>query len=255
MHQKKSEIHDWKERNFNPNQHHKSLTIQIPEDSDYDPAQEIIFPNEPNFNNPCSNIKKPLISTPHKRPILMSQSPSSLSHSPTLSSLHHHRHHFSTTIISPKSKNLLSSCCSFSLLETLLATKTIALRLARHSCCSQCLLKVPLRISLVLFFLPSLFFFSSNHYFAFLLHFLSLVVLSIVLVILLGVYAPRFPSIRLLLARSLPIKLSSLVSRTSPKISSPVVWSTGSKPKSERRPNWVLGYKFRRMGMFMRVNF
>ncbi|KAL8088953.1 hypothetical protein AgCh_038647 [Apium graveolens] len=238
MHHKKSEIHSWKENNFNPNPTHKALTIQIPEDSDYDPAQEIIFPNE-------INIKKPLISTPHKRPILMSQSPSSLSLSP-LHHHHHHHHHFSSSIISPKSKNILSSCCSFSLLETLLATKTIALRLARHSCCSQCLLKVPLRISLVFFFLPSLYFFSSNHYFAFFLHFLFVVVLSIVLVVLLNVYTHRFPWIRVLLARSLPIKLSSLGSRTPPKISSPVVWSIGSKPKSERRPNsgsWVQVHK------------
>ncbi|KAL1827131.1 hypothetical protein ACET3Z_005543 [Daucus carota] len=199
----------------------KPLTIQIPQDVDHDPLP----PQQINIK-----INKPLISTPHKRP------PS------TISSPHHHHHHFKNTIISPKSTSLLSS---FSLVETLLATKTLALRLATHSCsccCSHCLLKIPLRISFVLFLLPSLFFFSSNHYFAFLLHFLSLVLFSIVIFILLNVYTP----IPLLLARSFPLKLSSLASTPPKRLSSPVVWSIGSKPKSEKRPDtasWVQVHK------------
>lgn len=52
---------------------------------------------------------------------------------------------------------------------------------------------------------------------------------------------PRLPSIRVFLARSLPIKLCSSASSAS-KPSQPVLWSIGSKPKSEKRTNsgsWV----------------
>ncbi|KAL1830004.1 hypothetical protein DCAR_0209403 [Daucus carota subsp. sativus] len=196
MHQKKSGIHICKE----------PLTIKIP--------QEIVYTNEHNFKNPSSKIKKPLFTTPHQRPsFLMSQTPSNLSHS--------QNPHLPNTIISPKSTSLLSSCCSFSFLEPLLATKTKALRIS------------------FLLFLPSLYFFSSNQI-------ISIIVFSVVLVITLNLSAPKFPSIRLFLARSLPIKFSTLPSRTPPKVNSPVIWSIGSKPKLEKRPNtgsWVQVHK------------
>lgn len=172
----------------------------------------------------------------------MSHNPSSLSLSRSISSLRHN--HFPTSIIATKS-SLSSFCSSFSFIEPLLATKTVALKLIRHSCWARCLLRVPLRISLLLFF-PSLYFFSSNHHRAFLLHFLSVIIFSAVLVISLNLSAPRLPSIRLFLARSFPVKLSSLSSNTPSELHSPVVWSIGSKPKSEKRPNtgsWVQVHK------------
>ncbi|XP_077235127.1 uncharacterized protein LOC143877145 [Tasmannia lanceolata] len=156
----------------------------------------------PNDGNPT-----PFVSTPHKRPI-MNNPTSTLPHSPTLSSLHHHHHHH------PKNDN---------------ATPFKILRGLR------------LHLNLLLFLsFPSFYFFISNPNRSFLLDFISAVAFSAALLISLNLALPRFPSIRLFLRRSFPLKLSA----SSPP-QNPVLWSIGSKPKSEKRVNsgsWVQVY-------------
>ncbi|KAF2316274.1 hypothetical protein GH714_041615 [Hevea brasiliensis] len=104
------------------------------------------------------------------------------------------------------------------------------------------LLCVHLRV-LGLISLPSLYFFLSKHNRFFIINFLSILAFSITLLVSLTLAFPRLPSIRLLLARSLPSKLNSTNLPT--KASKPVIWSIGSKPKVEKRPNsgsWVQVY-------------
>ncbi|XP_057977753.1 uncharacterized protein LOC131164510 [Malania oleifera] len=192
------------------------------------------FHDEPISNNPST--AQTLLSTPHKRPI-MTQTPSSLSHSPTLSSsLQNYRHN----PLHPESKAPSPSFSCFSpLVSRTAALKVKLLRDIRRAR----LLRVRLRF-LILLTLPSLYFFTSNPHRSFLLDFLSVLAFSAALVISLNLALPRLPSIRLFLARSLPIKVSS--SKTASKEPpSSVFWSIGSKSKSEKRPNsgsWVQVY-------------
>ncbi|KAF7810038.1 MORN motif [Senna tora] len=90
---------------------------------------------------------------------------------------------------------------------------------------------------------PYLFFFVSNPRRFFLVDFFSVIAFSAALFISLNLALPRLPSIRLFLARSLPTKLcSSLAGTNSPQ---PVLWSIGSKPKSEETAtsgSWVQVY-------------
>uniref|UniRef100_A0A5B7B0N9 1-phosphatidylinositol-4-phosphate 5-kinase n=1 Tax=Davidia involucrata TaxID=16924 RepID=A0A5B7B0N9_DAVIN len=234
--------------NHTPTQYQKHLKIQIPSPSSLQcrssnqstpstPTQQNPkqpqFQNEPICNNPPSN--KTLLSTPHKRPV-MSQTPSTLSHSPTLSSLHHCHN---TAVLDSEMSQPPFLCSSSSAVA--LATKAIALKVSRHFCCVR-LLRVRLRF-FILLYLPSLYFFTSNHSRAFLLDILSAIAFSAALVISFNLALPRLPSIRLLLARSFPIKLSSITTASNPP--PPVVWSIGSKPKPEKRANsgsWVQVY-------------
>ncbi|KAL5551278.1 hypothetical protein UlMin_001454 [Ulmus minor] len=132
------------------------------------------------------------------------------------------------------SSSYLPSClCS--------ATRSLALKLSRHFRCAQ-LLRVHFRL-LILLSLPSLYFTISNPRLSFILDFLSLLAFSAALLISLNLALPRLLSIRLFLTRSLPTKACS--SPCTSKPSRPVLWSIGSKPKSEKRPNsgsWVQIY-------------
>ncbi|CAL5429574.1 unnamed protein product [Camellia sinensis] len=148
----------------------------------------------------------------------MSQTPSNLSHSPTLSSLHHYHHHHHNTTTTLLNSNPLP-------------TKTIALKLSRHFCYLH-FLRLHFRL-IILLSLPPLYFFGNN----FFLYFLSILSFSATLVIFLNLPLPRLPSIRS------PFKLSSTITTSKP--CPPVVWSIGSKTKSETRPNsgsWVQVY-------------
>lgn len=176
-------------------------------------------------------------STPQTRPMMAQNTPSALSHSPTLSSLRHYRN---SRQIPPSS---WSFClCSASFGDISFATRSLALRIVRHLRCTQ-LLRVHFRL-LILLSLPSLYFTITNPRHSFVLDFLSLLAFSAALLVSLNLALPRLVSIRLFLTRSLlPTKDCS--SSCASKPSQPVLWSIGSKPKSEKRINsgsWVKVY-------------
>ncbi|KAJ4954008.1 hypothetical protein NE237_030840 [Protea cynaroides] len=183
--------------------------------------------NDSSITNPSST--KTLLTTAHKRPIMNNTHSSTLSHSPTVSSLHHHQQ-------APYSPSYSSSSQASpfpSPLQISLATRAAAFRLLQHIRQVR-RLRVHLRLFL-LFSLPSFYFFLSNPRRSFLLDFLSALAFSAALLLSLNLALPRLPSLRILLARSFPLKLSSFspASRLHP----PVIWSIGSKQKSERRVN------------------
>lgn len=222
---------------FVQNQPHTNLTIKIPPISPFPhpsaPTQQTQFHNE--------NLK-PHLSAPQKRSMMI-HSPSSLSHSPTLSSsLYHYDHQHRRSELNSESSSPFSFCSSSPrFLPLPLATKTVALKLFRHLRCP-----LPLRVHFRFFLLlslPFLYFFTLNPRRSFLLVFLSALAFSAALVISINLALPRLPSIRLFLSRSLPIKLSLSSSTSTP--SQPVNWSIGSKRKTEKRPNsgsWVHVY-------------
>ncbi|XP_034712021.1 uncharacterized protein LOC117934439 isoform X2 [Vitis riparia] len=183
---------------------------------------------------------KTILSHPHKRPI-MTHMPSALSHSPTLSSLNHnHRHHHQhqTQLDSP-----LPSASQLFVCTSLVAfAKALAFKLLHHFRNAGSL-RIHLRV-FILLSLPPLYFFTWSPRRSLVLDFLSALAFSAAVVISLNLALPRLPSIRVFLARSLPIKLCSSASSAS-KPSQPVLWSIGSKPKSEKRTNsgsWVQVY-------------
>ncbi|XP_011031997.1 PREDICTED: uncharacterized protein LOC105130956 [Populus euphratica] len=165
----------------------------------------------------------------------MAQSPpSSLSHSPTLSSLHgnldqsgFHKKTVLNTITFP--------------FTTQLSIKTVVHRVLFHFSHAR-LLCVHLRVLILLIF-PSLYFFISNHHRLFIINLLFIISFLFPLLACLNLVLPRLPSIRLLVTRSLPNKLKSTPLPT--VASNPVVWSIGSKPKKENKPysgSWVQVY-------------
>lgn len=149
----------------------------------------------------------------------MIQSPSSLSHSPSLSSVNHYNH---------KNLGIQSSSQSFSCFTAAylisLSQKLLALKVFRAHCHFVILLS-----------LPSLYYFVSSPRRCFILDFLALLAFLAALLISLNLALPRLPSIRLFFARSFPIRLCS--SSYASKPSHPVIWSIGSKPKSVKKPN------------------
>lgn len=171
----------------------------------------------------------------------MTHMPSALSHSPTLSSLnHYHRHHHQhqTQLDSPlPSASQLFVCTSLVAFARALAFKLL------HHFRNAGSLRIHLRV-FILLSLPPLYFFTWSPRRSLVLDFLSALAFSAAVVISLNLALPRLPSIRVFLARSLPIKLCSSASSAS-KPSQPVLWSIGSKPKSEKRTNsgsWVQVY-------------
>ncbi|XVF51882.1 hypothetical protein PTKIN_Ptkin04bG0219900 [Pterospermum kingtungense] len=176
--------------------------------------------HEPSFSNNSSS------STPHKRPIMTHNS---LSHWPTLSSLKNHHSHC---------KRVERLASSSSLFAIPFDTPQLGRKLVRHLNRGR-LLCFPLRF-LFLLSLPSLYFLVSNPH-----RFFVLNLLAFLLTLLVSLYLslPHLPSIRLLLARSLPAKFSHPGS--SSKSTKTVAWSIGSKPKSEKKVNsgtWVQVY-------------
>lgn len=227
MHQKKSEAQIGKESSgvssdFNPappllyhsTHHHppSSPTISVKTHNQY--HHNIQFPQYPS-QGLAPNDLLPIPTTPYKRPLL-TQTHSSLSKSPTLYKF------------PPPHQN--PPCFSRSF-----AAKTGAFRLLRRL--------NRLRRLVILLSLPFFYFLVSHPSHSFLLDFLSAFAFSAALLFSLNLALPRLPSIRLFLARSIPIKLISPSSLSRPPL--PVFWSIGSRPKSEKRLNsgcWVQAF-------------
>nr|GEZ54986.1 phosphatidylinositol 4-phosphate 5-kinase [Tanacetum cinerariifolium] len=107
-------------------------------------------------------------------------------------------------------------------------------------------LRTHIRLILLLS-LPFFYFLVSNPSRSFILDFISAFAFSAVLLFSLNLALPRLPSIRMFLARSFPYKLnlSNKVSRSSSRTSLPVIWSIGSRAKSDYGLSsgcWVQGY-------------
>ncbi|KAJ6704022.1 PHOSPHATIDYLINOSITOL-4-PHOSPHATE 5-KINASE RELATED [Salix viminalis] len=166
----------------------------------------------------------------------MAQSPpSSLSHSPTLSSLHSNLDQSNF-----HKKTILNAINSP--FTTQLSIKTVVHKVLFHFIHAR-LFCVHLRV-LILLILPSLYLFISNHHRLFIMNLLFIIAFSITLLVCVSLVLPRMPSIRLLVARSLPNKKFKSTPLPT-KASKPVVWSIGSKPKKENRPfsgSWVQVY-------------
>ncbi|KAI5647540.1 hypothetical protein M9H77_33545 [Catharanthus roseus] len=169
--------------------------------------------------------------TPHKRPHLgqsqfSTKSSNSMIKSPTLSNSLH-KYHFSSA---PHAKTQrLHGFLSLFHRHRLLRY----LQLRR--------LRIHLRLVLLLS-LPFFYFLVSHPSHSFFLDFLSAFAFSAALLFSLNLAVPRLPSIRLFLARSLPIKLSSSNTNRPPL---PVFWSIGSRPKAEKKTTsgcWVQAY-------------
>ncbi|XP_061952934.1 uncharacterized protein LOC133675536 [Populus nigra] len=243
IHQKQRQIQRKTQSQSNPqNQPLLQIQIQIPPPTSPNPPllthqpyfQSYHEQAQTLFSNP-SATQQPLISTPHKRLTIMAQSPpSSTSHSPTLSSLHgnpsqsnSHKKTIWNTITIP--------------LTTKLSIKTLAHKVLFHFSHAR-LLCVHLTV-LILIVLPSFYFFLSNHRRLFIINLLFILAFSITLLACLNLVLPRLPSLRLLVARSLPNKFKPTPLPT--KATKPVVWSIGSKPKIQNKPysgSWVQVY-------------
>ncbi|KAI9080598.1 hypothetical protein K1719_037459 [Acacia pycnantha] len=231
MHQKKSEVQIGKESSgvssdFNPtpplvyassiHQKHNHNHHQHHDQShQHHLFAQILTENPPPYESST---------TPYKRPLL-THTPSSLSKSPSL-------YHFPTTSPQFKSQNTFFSIS--------IATRSAAFRIIRRLKHIR-RLRVHLRVILLLS-LPFFYFFVSFPSHSFILDFLSAFVFSAALLLTLNLTIPRLPSIRLLLARSFPIKLK-LCSQSTQHL--PVFWTIGSRQKQERRLNsgcWVQVY-------------
>ncbi|KAM7254213.1 hypothetical protein ACFE04_031895 [Oxalis oulophora] len=113
---------------------------------------------------------------------------------------------------------------------------TNALHKLYHSVCHTCFLRFHFRFLILIISLPSLYFFIYNPRRLLLFALLSVLAFSFILFLSLNLAIPRLPSLRLLLARN-----NFVLSRPA----NPVVWSIGSKPKTEKKPNsgcWVQAY-------------
>ncbi|KAF6135466.1 hypothetical protein GIB67_015319 [Kingdonia uniflora] len=239
MHQKKSEVQIGLESSGVSSDFNPTPPLLIPplkhlnqqQQPQYQNHLQIQIPSSPTSST--STITQPqhheskLLSTPHKRPITMNHH--HLSHSPTLSSLHHHPQNHSSPFSSlPVSTNPSNSYAplSFRASPFLIASSARVLRHLRR-------LRLHLRL-LLLFSFPSFYFFVSNPTRSFLLDFLSALAFSVSLLLSINLALPRFPSIKLLLARSFPLKLPN---RARLQTHPPVFWSIGSKPKAEKKVN------------------
>ncbi|KNA11360.1 hypothetical protein SOVF_135910 [Spinacia oleracea] len=276
MHQKKSEVQIGKESSgissdFNPSPpsffpslitqkhpnfgnfnhfNHQIIEFQSnpPLSSSIGPISGVLDPilvkNDPNFgsipspSSSASTPKNPLLSTPHKRPLM--NPTQSLVKSPTLpSSLSNYP--FSSTPTSDIKYFTVNSRCA-SLLLVVSTAKSAAFRLIRR-CRHLRRLRVHLRL-LLLLALPFFYFLVSHPSHSFILDFLSAFAFSAALLFSLNLALPRLPSIRVFLNRSFPfpIKLSSPSAASRPL---PVFWSIGSRSKVEKKVSsgcWVQVY-------------
>ncbi|XP_057532329.1 uncharacterized protein LOC130810332 [Amaranthus tricolor] len=200
--------------------------------------------NEPNFGciqSPSSSAttpKNPLLSTPHKRPLMNPSA--SIVKSPTLP-LSLNNYPFSSTPTSNLKYLSLNSRCA-SLLLVFSTAKSVVSRVVRrfrhfrrH--------RVHLRLVLLLA-LPFFYFLVSHPSHSFILDFLSAFAFSAALLFSLNLALPRLPSIRVFLNRSFPfpIKLSTPRSASRPL---PVFWSIGSRSKVDKKVSsgcWVQVY-------------
>ncbi|MFQ6632307.1 hypothetical protein Gotur_008382 [Gossypium turneri] len=216
-----------------PTQNRSHLIIQIPSSTNPSPppppsTKTTHHQERPNDFSPTHA----LLSTPHKRSV-MTQNP--LSHSPTPSSFknrHNHRQRIDRLA-------LTTSCFTF--IAVPFDAQELGRKLVHHLNRGR-LLCFHLRF-LVLLALPLLYFLVSYPRRFLVLNLLALLAFLLTLCVSLNLALPRLPSIRFLLARSLPAKFTRLGS--SSISSKAVVWSIGSKPKSEKKANsgtWVQVY-------------
>ncbi|CAI9291416.1 unnamed protein product [Lactuca saligna] len=171
-----------------------NFKIQIPAD---------INEQQPNFKQESSPTKQLLFSNRHTRSQLMN----------TQQQNHHRKTH---------QKSLV--CCSSS--EALLATKSVVLKVLKLSHVKVFWIKAPSRV-LILLCLPSVYFFSFNHHESMYLYILFLILTLCILFLSLL----NHPSIRLFIARNLPI--FNLLNIGNASKTPPVVWSIGSKNQFE----------------------
>ncbi|KAI8572468.1 hypothetical protein RHMOL_Rhmol01G0201200 [Rhododendron molle] len=250
MHQKKSEVQIGKgssgvSSDFNPTlpllhhtQHNFNSTslLNIPQIL-IDPSFPLNTNNDPITPTPSSSTPK---TTPHKRPLLTqtsipnpNPSSSSLSKSPTLSNSLY-QYPFSSSNTQLPSLSVLGFKCLNRSSTAKAAVSSLLHHLRR--------LRIHLRLILLLS-LPFFYFLVSHPSHSFVLDFLSAFAFSAALLFSLNLALPRLPSIRLFLARSFPIKLSS--SSHVCRSPLPVFWSIGSRPKSEKKVSsgcWVEVY-------------
>ncbi|XP_022757927.1 uncharacterized protein LOC111305031 [Durio zibethinus] len=239
-----------------PNKHH--LTIQIPfspTSPNASPPPSPPAPPSPPTTTTTHHYKKPnfqyhepsfpnnpfpthaLLSTPHKRPMMTHNC---RSHSPILPSFkNHHNHRKRVDRLASYSSLFQSFSCS-TYFAVPFDTQELGRKLVHHLNRGR-LLCIHLRF-LVFLSLPSIYFLVSNPWRFFVLNLLALLAFSLTLLVSLNLALTRLPSIRLLLAHSLPSKFSQLGS--SSISSKAVVWSIGSKPKSEKANSgtWVQLY-------------
>ncbi|KAI3812755.1 hypothetical protein L1987_17467 [Smallanthus sonchifolius] len=176
-----------------------------------------------NCNEQRPNFKEITLSNPQKRPVVMSPQ---LKPSPH----HHHYHPYNHHRRNSDQKSLI--CCSSS--EALLATKTIALKLLKFTHVKLLWIKVPFRV-LILFFLPSIYYFSLS-YRSFYLYILFVIAFCCVIVSSLNInslHTTNLSSIRLFVARNLPNLKLYRSDNASKKTCPSVVWSIGSKTRFE----------------------
>ncbi|KAL7158370.1 hypothetical protein ABFS83_02G138200 [Erythranthe nasuta] len=233
MHQKKSEVQIGTESSgvssdFNPTPPlpPSSLTQKHPSPSSSSSSPvnntqiEILINNGDNQldQNDAFALKQP---TPFKRP----QFSTSLTKTPSLSNALHrygvfaaqnHHHHQPATNF-----NLL-----YNRSQKFLTHFHHHLRYLRRR------LRLHLRLILLLS-LPFFYFLVSHPSSSFVLDFLSAFAFSAVLLFSLNLAIPRLPTIRLFLARSLPIKITAKDHANRPHL--PVFWSIGSRQKADKK--------------------
>ncbi|XP_058222367.1 uncharacterized protein LOC131332259 [Rhododendron vialii] len=229
MHQKKSELQIGTEStgvssDFNPTPRHKhhpqqqqspksqfSPHLNSLSNFGTNPQKILIDPSSshPQNDDPIAPPPKP---TPHKRPLIThpNPKPNPLSKSPTLSnSLHQYPFKSHDTFKLPAKRPA--------------AVDNILRRLRR--------VRIHLRCVLLLS-LPFFYFLVSHPRRSFLLDSLAAFAFAAALLFSLNLALPRLPSIRLLLAQSLPNKLRSKTRVSRPLL--PVFWSIGSGRKAEK---------------------
>ncbi|KAJ8534744.1 hypothetical protein K7X08_016472 [Anisodus acutangulus] len=227
MHQKKSEVQIGKESScissdFNPTvssssslHHHKhphNLILSSSSSPEYPQhtAIQIYLENDNNNNDPITPTTPTTKTTPHKR-LLSSINPSksSILKSPTLSNS---LHKYPFSVKGGRNFHIYHCLCHL-----------------------RRIVRLHIRLILLLS-LPFFYFLVSHPTNSFFLDFLSAFAFSTALLFSLNLALPRLPSIRLFLARSLPI--NKLSSSSKQQVSAlPVFWSIGSLAKIDKRVN------------------
>ncbi|KAL0380040.1 UNVERIFIED_CONTAM: hypothetical protein Sangu_0068300 [Sesamum angustifolium] len=241
MHQKKSEVQIGTESSgvssdFNPTpplppssltQKHPHLSqnfhptpLQPPRSpsSVNNPTLQILI-NAENQQQQDQNDPFTLKPTPFKRPHLQQQFSSSLTKTPTLSNA---LHRYGVSAQNPPTKFGLF----YNRSQKFLTHFHHHLRHLRRR------LRLHLRLILLLS-LPFFYFLVSHPSSSFILDFLSAFAFSAALLFSLNLAIPRLPTIRLFLARSLPIKICAKDQVSRPHL--PVFWSIGSRQKADKK--------------------
>ncbi|KAL3651176.1 hypothetical protein CASFOL_007579 [Castilleja foliolosa] len=199
--------------NFHPSPHHPSSSSSVNNNNNNPNLQIIINDDQLDKNDPFA-----LKPTPFKRPLFST----SLTKTPTLSDALHRYGGGGGVHPAPDTKlNIL-----YNRSQKFLTHFHHHLRHIRRR------LRVHIRLILLLS-LPFFYFLVSHPSSSFILDFLSAFAFSAVLLFSLNLAIPRLPTIRLFLARSLPIKISAKDHANRPHL--PVFWSIGSRQKADRK--------------------